>query len=131
MWQAHRDAAHAFWGGTEDLEGVLRTAVQQAGTRDARMYLTFAAAVAALTAARLGDEQQARQLAAGSPVRGEEAALLANSSTSSSWFHRDDPTQGDGDDVPGQYAHEAETRARVGAAIFPQRTTVSIRPSGI
>jgi hypothetical protein len=76
VWRVSRQAALAFWSQTCDLQGVLRTAVQQMSEPGARNFLPCAAAVAALTAARLGAERRARELADAAPAHGDEGESL-------------------------------------------------------
>jgi hypothetical protein len=55
---------------------VLQTAIRQMNAPDSRFWLPNAGVVAALTAARLGDEPQARQLADEAPTQDDEKELL-------------------------------------------------------
>lgn len=77
IWRTSGPAALAFWTKTGDLPGVLQTAIHQANAPGSRFWLPNAGVVAALTAARLGDEQQARQLAREAPADERETGLLA------------------------------------------------------
>ena len=77
LWRASRQAVVDFWSKTSDLPGVLLTAIHQMNAPDSRFWLPNAGVVAALTAARLGDEPQARQLAGHAPTQDDERELLA------------------------------------------------------
>jgi len=77
VWRASRPAAFKFWDRTRDLTGVLEIATELMNAPGGTTWGTpLAGAVAALTAARLGREQHAHQLAAATPLHGDQPALL-------------------------------------------------------
>jgi hypothetical protein len=78
IWDYSKQAVYAFWDATFDLTGVLTTAMHQHSLPSSKGYAPNAGVVAALTAARLGDESRARQLASDAPTYDEnETELLS------------------------------------------------------
>ncbi len=75
-WDSGRAAAIEFWHRTADLPGVLEVATELMAAPDARIRAPHPGVVAALTAARMGLEQQARHHAAAARMHGEEAQIL-------------------------------------------------------
>ena len=76
IWASCKQAVLAFWDETADLTGVLTSALHQFSLPDSTFYVPNAGVVAALTAARLGDESRARQLASEAPTYDDEEELL-------------------------------------------------------
>ena len=76
IWAYCKQAVLAFWDETADLTGVLTSALHQFSLPDSKFYVPNAGVVAALTAARLGDESRARQLASEAPTYDDEEELL-------------------------------------------------------
>jgi hypothetical protein len=77
VWQFSRAAATSFWDRTRELPGVLTVATELMSAPGGQNWGTpLAGAVAALTAARLGLEKQAREFAAATPLRDEEAQIV-------------------------------------------------------
>jgi hypothetical protein len=73
VWESSRAAATMFWARTRELPGVLRVATELMSAPGGQNWGTpLAGAVAALTAARLGRAQQAREYAAVTPLYDEE-----------------------------------------------------------
>jgi len=78
LWLSSRQAVLDFWSETSDLAGVLQTAIRQKNAPDSPLWLPNAGVVAALTAARLGDEPQALRFAREAPTRDNEGELLTD-----------------------------------------------------
>ena len=76
VWQASRPAAARFWECTSDLAGVLAVAAELMDAPGAANWLPLPGGVAALTAARMGRQEQARRFAAATPLSADEAAIL-------------------------------------------------------
>jgi hypothetical protein len=76
IWDYSKQAVLAFWHETVDLPGVLTSAMHQYSLPSSKFYVPNAGVVAALTAARLGDESGARQLASEAPTYDHETELL-------------------------------------------------------
>lgn len=76
IWDNSKRAVLAFWDETVDLPGVLTSAMHQLSLPSSEFYVPNAGVVAALTAARLGDESRARQLASQAPTYDDETELV-------------------------------------------------------